>query len=150
LKTCCECKKEKDDSCFHKKKSSLAPRCKPCTALYRARLYKAQPEERRVALVAKISSIKRDFLERVRSYKESNPCTDCGGYFHFAAMDFDHTSDDKVDSVSRLTGHGSWRIVLAEMKKCDLVCSNCHRVRTYNRHQDLVAEMDRRQSAKLS
>jgi hypothetical protein len=140
MKTCVECRQEKDQSQFHKKKSALAPRCKPCTTAYRARLYRAQPQEKRDALVAKAVASRKTFQERVQRYKESHPCVDCGGRFHFVAMDFDHTSDDKSDSVSRMTGHGSWKRVLAEIEKCDLVCSNCHRVRTYNRHHGLVTE----------
>ena len=140
VKTCVECKQERESSDFHKKKGSLAPRCRSCTTAYRARLYRAQPQEKRDALVAKAAATKKILIERLQRYKESYPCADCGGNFHFAAMDFDHVSNDKLDSVSRMTSRGSWIKVLAEIEKCDLVCSNCHRVRTYNRRYDLVAE----------
>jgi hypothetical protein len=65
-----------------------------------------------------------------------NPCMDCGGVFHPVAMDFDHREGSaKVGSIASLVRQSGWSIqrVLEEVAKCDLVCANCHRVRTYNR-----------------
>jgi protein-arginine kinase activator protein McsA len=63
------------------------------------------------------------------------PCVDCGNRFHHAAMDFDHLPGfEKRASVSRLAEQvKSKSVILAEVAKCDLVCANCHRVRTYDR-----------------
>ena len=36
-------------------------------------------------------------------------------------------------SVATLVAAGSRQLVLAEIEKCDLVCANCHAVRTYER-----------------
>lgn len=74
--------------------------------------------------------VNRDF---VRDLKRK-PCTDCGGSFHFSAMDFDHTEDDKRKDVSKIL-KGSRDTLLAEIAKCELVCANCHRVRTWQRTQ---------------
>lgn len=71
--------------------------------------------------------------DEVREYKSSHPCSDCGGRFHFSAMDFDHIGDDKFKGVAVLVNHGSRKQIWEEIAKCELVCSNCHRVRTYNR-----------------
>ena len=69
--------------------------------------------------------------EYIRSLK-SKPCADCGGVFDPVCMDFDHVRGVKVIQVSRLVGCRKEKI-LEEVAKCDIVCSNCHRVRTYNR-----------------
>jgi hypothetical protein len=46
-------------------------------------------------------------------------------------MDFDHR-EDKVEIVSRLLwANAAKEKILAEIAKCDLVCSNCHRIRTF-------------------
>ena len=66
-----------------------------------------------------------------KKYKESNPCKDCGNYFPYYVMDFDHLRDKKF-LVSRLRTCG-WDKLMEEVKKCDLVCSNCHRIRTHSR-----------------
>lgn len=66
---------------------------------------------------------------RIRELK-SAPCTDCGGTFDPVCMDFDHRpGEEKIDCVSSLAWMGL-DAVLAEISKCDLVCANCHRLRT--------------------
>jgi hypothetical protein len=49
-------------------------------------------------------------------------------------MDFDHVRDEKFASVSQLVSYGyGIASIDAEIAKCDLVCSNCHRYRTWLR-----------------
>jgi hypothetical protein len=63
------------------------------------------------------------------------PCTDCGGTFPIICMDFDHLdANTKICNLATLVGDGySKERILAEIAKCDLVCSNCHRIRTEKR-----------------
>ncbi|MBL8795151.1 MAG: hypothetical protein JNM56_14690 [Planctomycetia bacterium] len=50
-------------------------------------------------------------------------------------MDFDHRPGErKVANLTVLVKRGAAKeVILAEMAKCDLVCVNCHRERTYQR-----------------
>jgi hypothetical protein len=52
-------------------------------------------------------------------------------------MEFDHRDPrEKIDSVSKLVGHGAHKDkILREIAKCDLVCANCHRIRSLARLQ---------------
>jgi hypothetical protein len=68
----------------------------------------------------------------VRVAKEV-PCTDCGGRFPYYVMDFDHTGADKSQLVSKLVNFGATQRLVDEMAKCEVVCANCHRVRTWRR-----------------
>lgn len=62
------------------------------------------------------------------------PCADCGGLFEPCAMDFDHTdATAKRHTVTRMVGRASTEAILAEVAKCDIVCANCHRLRTWRR-----------------
>jgi hypothetical protein len=62
-------------------------------------------------------------------------CADCGFNSHPAALEFDHLpGSTKVRAVSLLL-MGSLKIVFEEIDKCEVVCSNCHRIRTSNRDQ---------------
>ncbi|HEX2084513.1 MAG TPA: hypothetical protein VHF89_02440 [Solirubrobacteraceae bacterium] len=73
-------------------------------------------------------------LERYWALKESRPCADCGRYFHHAAMSFDHLSgSENAGDVAAMVRKPSRRTLLAEMAKCELVCANCHAVRTFTR-----------------
>jgi len=61
-------------------------------------------------------------------------CMDCGLMSPYPEVyDFDHRPGvDKVRDVSRLYA-GSMRDLVAEIAKCDVVCANCHRIRTFDR-----------------
>jgi 5-methylcytosine-specific restriction endonuclease McrA len=62
------------------------------------------------------------------------PCADCGAHFPACAMDFDHrVGTSKRLAVSRLIGRAGTAAILAEVAKCDIVCANCHRDRTFRR-----------------
>jgi hypothetical protein len=49
-------------------------------------------------------------------------------------MDFDHRpGEPKRMAVSRMIGRVGTATMMAEVAKCDIVCANCHRRRTYLR-----------------
>ncbi len=84
---------------------------------------------------------KRERRHRSMRYlaeRKAGPCTDCGGTFHPAAMDFDHMGHEvKVDNLSRLAWSGASLARLdTEIAKCELVCANCHRLRTWTRNTE--------------
>ena len=60
-------------------------------------------------------------------------CMDCGMvvYLHnVVCFDFDHRERrHKVASINHLRKNASEEALRDEMSKCDLVCSNCHRLR---------------------
>jgi hypothetical protein len=62
------------------------------------------------------------------------PCADCKGRFPPAAMDFDHRDPaSKRSAVTRMVGRTGMPRILEEVAKCDIVCANCHRLRTFQR-----------------
>lgn len=70
---------------------------------------------------------------KINEYKGSKPCADCNYSYPHYVMDFDHINEDKVMAVSKMIKHSSWDQVVQEIEKCELVCSNCHRERTWQR-----------------
>ncbi len=67
------------------------------------------------------------------------PCLDCGGLFPVCAMQFDHARGKKRRCVSWMVTSGRPEKELrAEIAKCDIVCANCHCVRTFTRGQHLM------------
>lgn len=70
----------------------------------------------------------------VQELKEASPCLDCGQFYHYCVMQYDHRdSVEKVDSVSRLLNRVNMDAVREEIAKCDLVCANCHAIRSFER-----------------
>lgn len=75
----------------------------------------------------------------VRNLKESTRCKDCNHKFHFSVMEFDHIGNDKNDCIARLANSPcSLDSIKEEISKCELVCANCHRLRTWNRLAGVV------------
>ena len=61
-------------------------------------------------------------------------CMDCGRQFPFYVMDFDHrVPGEKAFEITRMLGRTSTQNLLDEIAKCDIVCANCHRERTFRR-----------------
>ena len=83
---------------------------------------------------------KKEYLREIMREHKSKPCADCGSEFPFYVMDFDHRdADEKCLSVSKMAQQMSVRRLFDEIAKCDVVCANCHRIRTYERGQRFSA-----------
>jgi hypothetical protein len=69
----------------------------------------------------------------IRELKEKTPCLDCGIKYPYYVMDFDHVRGKKHANVMELIPTLSKKKIDEEIAKCEIVCSNCHRVRTHMR-----------------
>jgi len=63
------------------------------------------------------------------------PCADCDQRFHYSAMDFDHVCGEKLWGIGQM-GTRSIAAQMIELAKCNVVCANCHRVRTWKAKQE--------------
>ena len=64
---------------------------------------------------------------------KSRPCRDCGNTFPACAMQFDHVRGEKVANVAHLRNWENVPKVIDEIAKCEVVCANCHAIRTCKR-----------------
>lgn len=83
----------------------------------------------------KNKTYRQNVRDYVRKQKESQPCMDCGIEYPYYIMEYDHIKDNKLKPVSYLASAGTMNQVIEEINKCDLVCSNCHKSRTWIRLQ---------------
>ena len=110
---------------------------------YRARnketlLAKRREYAARVGLKDKDAARYVVFRDRIAAVKLESGCVDCGYRLHVAALDFDHLpGTDKKFCVGQGMGY-RWESVLEEIAKCEVVCANCHRVRTANRRLEVA------------
>jgi len=59
--------------------------------------------------------------------KAGKQCLSCNES-HPACLDFHHKDGTvKSDRISKMLGRYSWKRILKEIEKCDVLCSNCHR-----------------------
>lgn len=66
---------------------------------------------------------------------KSGPCTDCGNTFHPVVMEFDHLPGSGKRFNIGQAYLRSRETVMDELAKCELVCSNCHALRSWKRQQ---------------
>ena len=70
-----------------------------------------------------------DYRQWLTDLKMSLKCIKCGESRHWV-LEFHHRDPSKKEgSISRLLRGGSKKKVLEEIKKCDVLCANCHRTR---------------------
>lgn len=78
----------------------------------------------------------QEIMEVVKVAKNV-PCLDCGVRFPPSVMDFDHVRGTKSFAigvyVSKNRGPRAIAAIKNEIEKCEVVCSNCHRLRTLKR-----------------
>lgn len=135
-KICSSCYQEKPEEEFpFKGKPKRDSRCKLCKRIELKKhyvknkaLYKDKPRRSVDKARLLIDEMKR------------KPCADCKGMFPPICMDFDHINNDKNGNVSRMVSSGNITGALDEASKCEIVCSNCHRIRTAERVKKRIEE----------
>lgn len=68
-----------------------------------------------------------------REYKMGLKCSECGEN-HPACLEFHHKNgkEDKINNISIMVHDGhSISNIQREIKKCEILCANCHRKKTY-------------------
>lgn len=137
IKRCFRCQQDKNIDDFNKASSRAdgrASACKKCNQEYLKKHYHSNKEY----YIQKSKKTRAANRERISKIKEENPCTDCGNFYPAVCMDYDHVSDDKVTTVSVMVSSKSLTSIMKEIEKCELVCANCHRIRTHKRLSGMV------------
>jgi hypothetical protein len=107
--------------------------CRPCRSAYHHKHYLANKQRyieqariRKEGLRLERTIFLIDFFSR-------NPCIDCGEADP-VVLEFDHLDPAlKEFNIGQALSHRAWSSIVAEIEKCEVVCSNCHRRRTARR-----------------
>ena len=97
---------------------------------YRRKQYQQGGSQKEKHL-ARVKARRDAIWEWYKDQKHMKPCTDCGVAYPYYVMDWDHL-EDKIFSAGKAATYSIERLQ-KEIAKCELVCSNCHRQRTFNR-----------------
>lgn len=113
----------------------LTLRCDNTTGLCQRHKFKDSENLNRVRAAQKTKRARNQAF--VDAIKLTAGCVDCGYSEHACALDFDHIPERgaKAFSISSRMSLVITARLVAEIEKCEVVCSNCHRVRTFKRGQ---------------
>lgn len=132
LKLCQQCGLEKNITEFNKKGPDRHQReCRECQRKNSKKYYSDNKERQKKQInnARKIRINENRFL--LYDYLKNNPCIVCGES-NPIVLEFDHRDNvNKVSTVGELVWNGcSWEKIKNEIDKCDVRCSNCHKIRT--------------------
>lgn len=130
LKGCTICKKDlpktKKYFATRKDRKSLCYQssCRKCHKEYRRKHYLNNKDK----YIKKACAYNKKVFEWFKALREKLKCEKCGEDRHWV-LDFHHndpkTKDGSIGAMARKVG--SKKRILEEIKKCKVLCSNCHR-----------------------
>ena len=94
---------------------------------YSRKHYEGNYAKRREAINARRKKLKGEWDE----FKATLKCAKCG-FNHHAALDFHHEDPTtKEGNVNRYVSNAQYKRAYEEIKKCIVLCANCHRIHHY-------------------
>ena len=118
-------------------RSSKSVKCKTCAAAYMRAYFKARPDKaaKQRQRVTSSKTARRAIGRAFVKWLKEQPCMDCGIQYPSYVMEVDHRDpQQKRQNVSKIGFNApSGEALMEEVRKCDLVCANCHRERTHQR-----------------
>lgn len=138
-KKCGRCGKQLNVREFHRNsRGGYQSYCRSCNNAYRRNRRKHNKRYRDNNYRA-TKNARKALREELNGIKSATPCKDCAVYYSPWQMQFDHVQGDKLGNIADMVNHGTRNKLFEELKKCELVCANCHADRTYKRnHADMV------------
>lgn len=125
-KTCYKCKLEKALDEFSKNASKSDGRnscCRACYSLYKKGYYRQNEN----SIKANVSRRRENLREWFEKYKSGLKCEQCGDD-HPAVLDFHHTGGKDFEIADAVKNGLSIARIIAEIKKCKVLCCRCHRI----------------------
>ena len=81
-------------------------------------------------------------LRRLRSKLKAidllgGKCVKCGYDDHPAALEFHYKDENTKSFAIGMAANKAWSIIEKELEKCELLCSNCHRIHHSDRFDNV-------------
>lgn len=115
MKNCTKCGESKPEDQYYKNGDRLHSWCRSCCLIQTS-----QGATRR-----------RQRIKKALVEERGGKCSDCGTTGPPYIFDFDHRNPEEKEFTISGSSHIGEEKIRAEANKCDLVCANCHRIRTH-------------------
>lgn len=138
MRECTKCHKSKRLTDFYLKDKSSGrhhTQCKTCYKEHRKLTYKEHYRKYQVEYLkrGKIrrAKLREEFRTNMLAFLAEKSCVKCGEN-DIRVLEFDHIHDSQKDfSISQAVRIGkTWSQVSDEIKKCQILCANCHKIKT--------------------
>ena len=133
-KQCVHCREEKPIEEFAYSNRLLGTRqkhCRACMRMFNKNSYDKKSPEERQKIYDNRTKRRENARQYVWDYLASHPCVDCGESDP-RLLEFDHVRGKKKAAISVLaSGRHSIETIQAEIAKCEVRCTSCHRKKTY-------------------
>lgn len=134
MKICTACHKEFPDDFFTFKNRKLGIRrswCRNCTRIIGKKYYLKNKDYYKRKAAEHTKKIRKEIKRFLWDYLKDKSCKICGES-NPIVLDFHHRDpSNKIDSISNFSTQGYSIVKLKEeIKKCDILCANCHRIKT--------------------
>lgn len=137
MKKCTYCKREKELTEFNKnkvKKDGYNELCRECSNHFSKEYYLNKKDHHKHQVKLRNTRTRVQSKEFIIEYLLKNPCKDCQ-ITDIRVLEFDHLPEfNKEFNISDMI-HNSCSVakIKKELLKCEVVCANCHRIRTIER-----------------
>ncbi len=127
MKTCTKCQIPQDESQFSARGTGLQYKCKSCLRIDR----RAHYEKNKEAIKKKANEWR--LAQRIIFFQwlKTQSCIDCN-ISDIRLLEFDHIQN-KSYSIADKIGEVKFEVLMLEINKCEIVCANCHKIRTAER-----------------
>ncbi len=138
MQKCSQCEKTKPVNDFYFRNKNVQLRHKQCKQCYKQKrseswqkYYYKHGNKYRHRAISRNRKIKDNLKKQMLSYLQDKCCVSCG-IEDSRVLEFDHIDpDSKSASISRLINSTTnWDNVLQEINKCQILCANCHKIKT--------------------
>ncbi len=137
MKICYKCKSKKEVTEFNKnasRKDGLQTMCRLCDNKRKRTYY----QNRKDKFISYNSKKKYKIAKWFEEYKRTLKCSKCDDT-RWYVLDFHHEDPStKTSTLSKLVRQGySKEVIMLEVSKCIVLCSNCHREEHHNQKMGL-------------
>ena len=134
-KLCIDCGEIKDIECFPNRGGAQShlykSYCIECGKARNLSYYHNNRDKQLANAKIRNDALREQSRAYVAEYFKNHPCVDCGNA-DWRVLEFDHVRGSKLHNICDIMAKPI-QLVIDEIAKCESVCANCHKIRTFTR-----------------